>query len=608
MQTEPTPATYPAHRTARTVVLAICAVFAGACELPAARDSAPTRQAPDEKPVRKSTPSAGPTQSDKLLKFYTDLQEGPFAVIADFEDPVHMEIINLSGAATAKVSRNPSKGRNETGKACLAFRATSPSDELILGDQSATNWHLRRNWREYDLLLLSVFSPVANLQLALTLAAGTDDDRNQLVTRQPLQKGWNQLRLDLAEVAERLALDDLREMRMSVSGMTKPVDLFIDDLLLAANRTDIFGDSANTKGELFVRRSGRRWHVGAGGRFELTFANGQIAAWHDLSRDPYRLRNLSRGTTLGPSLVSLDPETGTIRDTNESSVLVEASTKVIEMNALRAVVSCEWRPVGGKAASANKGDQRATYTIYASGHVFVALESEAQRGDPNDSPALAVGVFTDDADKITAHTSTDPESSDASYGSFEPNEGSSLLFVALDQNGKPMSVLATHDPQRQRGTMLAVPQTATSSLSKWWAHFFFVTGDSLPSDAPQLWADHYVRPHPPKLEIGKLRNAGDLSSGFDYANGCFPIRPEDAQLRWTQPKDPSNPSANVFCVEATTSQPAWVYANHLIHQPVVMTGSGQLFFQLPWPPAPILVEVLWQQPSTTPNDAKKRKP
>lgn len=608
MQTEPIPTVYPGLRTARSVVLAVCTVFAGACELPNTKNSAPARQAPDEKPGRKSTPPVGPTQSDKLLKFYTDLQEGPFAVIADFEDPVHMEIIHLNGADTAKFSRNPSKGRNETGRACLAFRATSPSDELTIGDQSATNWHLRRNWREYDLLLLSVFSPVANLQLALTLAAGTDDDRNQLVTRQPLQKGWNQLRLDLAEVAERLALDDLREMRMSVSGMTKPVDLFIDDLLLAANRTDIFGDSANTSGELFVRKSGRRWHVGAGGRFELTFANGQIAAWHDLSRDPYRLRNLSRGTTLGPSLVSVDPETGTIRGTAESSVPVEASTKVIEMNALRAVVSCEWRPVGGKAAPAHTGDQRATYTIYASGHVFVALESEPERSDSNNPPALAVGVFTDDADKIAAHTPTDPASSDAPYGSFEPHEGSSLLFVAIDQNGKPMSVFTTHDPQRHRGTMLAVPQTATTFLSKWWAHFFFVTGDSLPSDAPQRWADHYVRPRPPKLEIGKLRNAGDLTSGFDYANGCFPIRPEGAQLRWTQPKDPSNPSANVFCVDAATSQPAWVYANHLIHQPVVMTGSGQLIFQLPWPTGAILVEVLWQQLSTAPNAGKKRKP
>lgn len=571
------------------------------CALPAGVESPDALTSKGQHPAASSVP-AGPTQSDKLLAFYPDLRLGPFTVIADFEDPIHMELVELAGSGDGTFIHSLEKGRKETGRGCLEFRATSAVDELVFSNESATHWHLRRNWRDYDLLLLSVFAPVENLQLVLTLAAGAGADRATLTSRRPLQKGWNLLRLDVAEFAERLTLDDMREIRASISGSEKPVTVYFDDLVLAGNRQDLFGDSDNTRGGLFVRQSGRRWHVGAGGRFELTFANGQLVGWHDLSRDPYRLRNLAHGTTLGPTIVTVSAHTGDMVDAPETPTLIEASTRLAEINALRAVVTCEWRTGERRGLPRPRALRRWTYTIYASGHVFVEMESTIG-SHADEGEALAISVSTDRAEIVQAHglASADPSTP---FGVIRWSaDGPALLFVVVDQTGNAMTVTAVHDAARKRGTLLAQSGDRVPSAHTWWAHLLIVSQENLTTDSMQRWADAFVRTQPPKLEVGTMSAAiaGGTAEGFNRGVGCYELLPEDGHIRWRDETGRNELAARIFCVDAPSDSQAWVYVNHLIHQPLVRNESNHWLFQLP--PnlnPPTMIEVLLAKPSGTP--------
>ena len=582
------------------VLLMVASVIsATGCVVPPPKSPTAAGKAGALVPAKKTVPTGGPTQSDRLLKYYPDLHDGPFAVLADFEDPVHMEVVAVDGGASAQAIRNVTKGRKETGKACLEFHADSQSDELVLSDQSATRWHLRRNWRDYDLLLLSVWSPMEKLQLALSSTAGEGKDRATLVTRRPLQKGWNLLRMDLAELGEKLPLDDIRELRMAIAGTNKPVSVYFDDLLLAANRQDVFGNSGNNQGELFVRRSGRRWHVGSGGRFELTFAGGQIAAWHDLSRDPYRLRNLSRGTAIGPTPVPVDNETAEILDRSETPMPVEASIQWVEINAIRAVVTCLWRSAHNGGAAAPGMSSRTTYTIYATGHVFVEIESNADGRKSNEALGLAVCANTTDANHVTTGLPDAADVNAASFGAIQSSDdGASVYFVAVDHAGHALRVAAAHDAARKRGILLALPRETASAPGRWWAHLLFSTDASAAPEVLQHWADGFAMPSPPAVDIGSVAAAaaGKMAGGFDRANGCFQLVTDDGQLRWTAPAAHDDLSVKAYCVDAPVNASTWVYVNHLIHQPVVRTESGPLLFQLPRISGTKgLVEILWER-------------
>ncbi|MCH7871581.1 MAG: hypothetical protein IID33_07755, partial [Planctomycetes bacterium] len=68
------------------------------------------------------TPSIGHTQIDRLIRAYPDLQSGRFVTIADFENPRHLEIVQLKRAsAGASYAIDPIHGRSGTGGACVAF-------------------------------------------------------------------------------------------------------------------------------------------------------------------------------------------------------------------------------------------------------------------------------------------------------------------------------------------------------------------------------------------------------------------------------------------------------------------------------------------------------
>ena len=98
------------------------------------------------------------------MAVYPDLENGRFLIISDFEDQKYMELfqlINVSGNAARTL--NPQQGRKETGPGCLEFIAGSPDDTIVISNTAAIYWHLKRDWRNYDLLLMNIHSPQRNL-------------------------------------------------------------------------------------------------------------------------------------------------------------------------------------------------------------------------------------------------------------------------------------------------------------------------------------------------------------------------------------------------------------------------------------------------------------
>ena len=141
------------------------------------------------------------TRPDRLMAAYPSLKSGRFAVIADFEDPRQMELVQLvSVSREAKCVLSGKKGRKETGKSCLALTTGSPNDTVVFNNDHAAQWYLKRDWRPYDLLLLSVYAPRPNLEFDISIAAGASHRRMGVRSLLPLEKGWNTLRIDLAEV------------------------------------------------------------------------------------------------------------------------------------------------------------------------------------------------------------------------------------------------------------------------------------------------------------------------------------------------------------------------------------------------------------------------
>ena len=152
---------------------------------------------------------------------------------------------------------NDKKGRRETGRRCLQLTTGSADDVVIINNNNAVRWSLKRDWRPYDLLLMAVHSPRSGLSLDVVVGAGASTDRAAVETSLALEEGWNVVRLDVGEIGEHLAIDDIHELRLSVSGLQNPAEVLLDDVILTGNRQDLLGDSRARNGRLYVQRAGK---------------------------------------------------------------------------------------------------------------------------------------------------------------------------------------------------------------------------------------------------------------------------------------------------------------------------------------------------------------
>ncbi len=555
----------------------------------------------------KYLPPSGPTRADTLMQVYPELQTGRFVVIADFEDPIHMDLVRLIGVSEqAKCVLDRKGGRAETGAACMQLTAGSSEDAVVLANTSEAKWYLKRDWRAYDLLLLSVHAPTRGLALDLTIGSGPAEKRLSAQSSMALQRGWNGIRIDLAEVAEKISLDDVREIRLAVSGVTKPVELRFDDILLTGNRVDLLGDSRNTTGELYVQQAGRHWNVGAGGRFELTFANGQIISWYNLAADPNRVRNLVRGTTLGPSPVVVGESGSELGDFSALGKSVVARQRIVEMNAVRAVVASEWRFVDDPDASLNdRPFQRWAYTVYPSGQVFVAVEATGLTKSwtpPGLGLAVTFASSEDDGWKVQTAASTDAtaEPSKPVYATARSQPRDTVLVYMFDPASASARIAEQADSTVRRVSLIGTQERAPVEVTKWACQLVLGSAGEVSDADAEARAVQYAGAASIRVEVGSLVSGSPSSArgdGYDRSSGTFDLEPDQGRVRFVIEGQKRAMFSPAFRILGAKDQEAWVYVNHLILSNVARDPGGNLVFQLPGTiRQSTMVEVLLRRP------------
>ncbi len=564
--------------------------------------------------------AAAPTRIDRLMQTYPDLQSGRLLVIADFEDPKHMELFQLVGVSDhAKCVLDPKRGRVETGTGCLQFTTGSPDDTIVVSNRAAAQWYLKRDWRNYDLLLMSIHSPERDLVLEMTIAGGPIEERLATHTSIPLQRGWNVLRLDLAEVGEGIPLDDVQEMRLAVSGAPKPVELVLDDILLVGNRTDLFGDISNREAGLYVQQVGRRWKIGAGrpgADFELTFANGQIVEWYNVAADPYMVRNLLRGTMLGPRPVVVEsPDSNEFHAANPGNAVVVRS-RIVEMNAVRAVVTSEWRFVDDPRSTQRSLDrqpfQRWTYTIYPTGQIYVVVEATAATGTWTPPQlGLAVTLASAPEDGLRCFVGTPPDEPKSAqppvYATARSETTGAFLLYVVDDTNRAARITESTLPgggvsdAEGHTSLIAVADASGEDIETWFCHILLGAASEASDEDAFARAVDYTRPAAPRIEVGSLVPVSEedgRTAGFDPASGCYVIAPDRHLVRLVIGGRERPRYSPAFQIVGTDNYEAWaVYVDHRIFDRVARDAQGNLIFQLPGTiRKPTLVEVLLRCP------------
>lgn len=331
-------------------------------------------------PDRTTVPSAA--QVDRLRAAYPQLRDGHFALIADFETPIHETIFNLMNASgTSTIRSDPAAGRPITGRTALRARLGDPSDCVLVSGESSTEWSLKRDWRDYDVLLMAIQADAAR-ELTLELIAGRDESRRRHTASLSVKAGWNLVSLDLWNAAQVLPMDDVREMKLVCDHGPYPADLAIDDLLLSRDRQWLLGHREQA-GALFIERQGERLNCGVGGLFEWCFFRGRIVGGYDLADDPNRLVNWVQNANMGPSpgqfvLHALSPDAmiETNADWSPLNNIAMVQQEIQEANPIRVILRCRGH---AKQDARHTNDSptvfECTYSIYATGcvHVHAAL-------------------------------------------------------------------------------------------------------------------------------------------------------------------------------------------------------------------------------------------
>jgi hypothetical protein len=597
-------------RTIRSQRTAACfAVFAvlstaGGCQKPAAR------------------PALTGARVDLMMAAYPDLRNGRFAVIADFERPEHMELFRLTATSpAARFAYDQQRGRRKTGTGCLLFTRGTDDDTLIISDANANNWHLKRNWQPFDMLLMSVFAPQNGLRMQTIISGGRGADGHASGATIPLSAGWNVARIDLAAMADHIPLDDVREIKLAVVGSDRPMTIALDDITVTSVRHDLFGNSDARDGSLYVQQIGRRWRVGAATDehgFELTFANGQIVAWHDPAGDPHRLRNFVRGAKLGPTPVVVGSEGASERDFMRLGPTVVAKSRIMEMNPVRVVVNSDWRfvvdPQTPSEALGARPFQRWVYHIYASGQVYVSVEATA--GSPTWTPSelglaltLASSPSNGFAIKLIDPAEITLNPSGAAFATARLKESDTFLLYGVRTEGvatqmRDASVFtAGGDAPSELLSLVATANRQAGSVTSWSCHLMFGASNSTsPAEALQR-AVAYAAPIPPRIEMDGLAPQQDGTVPpveFDPVSGCFSITANGDRVRFTLDGSRQAYFAPTFHIRDAQRRKAWVYVDDEIIRSVARDAEGHIIIQLPEAVRDeSVVEVLFQAPDAS---------
>ncbi|MGB0714986.1 MAG: hypothetical protein ACPGXK_03855 [Phycisphaerae bacterium] len=519
---------------------------------------------------------------DRLMRAYSDLRSGRFMIVADFEKPEQMELVGLvNGSGRARIERVSNAGRELTGATALQFTAGDPDDILVFSNANASDWSLKRDWRSYDLLVMSVLAPRESLLMDVTIKVGGEKGYDTVESTVALEKGWNLTRLDLADVADHIPLGDVREFRLSVRGATSgPVTLTVDDLVLATNRQSIMGDPDGSS--LFVERRGRRWHVGSGGQFEIVFAHGQIIGWYNLAEDPYRTRNLAQGTTLTPMPIVLEGDEEYEESWKRGTLRVHP--RITEMTPVRVILESDWIHVTEPGADvADQPFQKWRYAVYPTGQIYLSVECSSQTPSWTASRmGLTLGIAATAEDGIQTETRTDA-SDPPTYALVTSEPSNYAMLFTLDRTARYTRTLHRREDGTRELMFAISTNDPIDGVASWNGLLALSALDSATRFGPSLLSKAYAEPPALELLNGAVATSGRGRSaeGFDPGTGAYRLTPDGGACRFIIHGEEQALAAPVFEIEGLSPGNAWVYVDHQLRETVGEDRDGRLVFQLP---------------------------
>lgn len=520
---------------------------------------------------------------DRLVATYPDLASGRFVVLADFDDAKHMQlaqVVRMSDRAAVSLDRTG--GRAETGASCLRFRAGSDEDALVLSNAVASDWYMKRDWREYDLLLASLHAPRGGAEVELAIVGGEPERRLSAETTLDLRPGWNDLRIDLASIGEFLPLDDVRQIRVRFLDPDRRSELGVDDVILTSNREALFGDSSLSDGSLYVQKRGRRLIVGAGGSFKLTFAKGQITEWFDLRGEDPRERNLVRGTALGPTPVVLSSDESYLVPLMAEGARVVARQRLLEANRVRAVVEVDWT-IAGDSQREQPPSVRWRYAVYFDGSLRVRCDADlAGALPPGRKLGVGVSLARPPAGIVVEESSVDGRALAVTKRLDGTGAGLAWVTSHLGEDASP--IRAFHEPQLGKTTLVWTTESATNPRQSWASTLLLGRSPAEGENATPAGLGLV----PPVVEIleGRRLPVSEFPELLDV---------EASQGRFRARAD--LPPYVCFCrVSGLDTGRVWVYVNQQLHRDWTRDASGRVLVALPPLDSRAVVEVLSEVP------------
>ncbi len=602
---------------------------------------------------RRGAEQGGPT-AERMRAAYPDLKSGRMTILADFERPDDGELLRIeSGGADVEDADQPRvsifRSRNDTGAGGLKVTlppaaGASPSaaaPTLWFDARRSESLGLVRDWRPYTILLWSVYGPDEGARLTFTLHSGDQPGPAWSTTVRAL-RGWTLVRIDLAEAGERIDLADVRAMSWKLQdGGGEPVDLYFDDFVLADN-TEVILAPSDSSGAMYAVRAGRRLYIGAPGRYELAFADGQIAAWHEPgiaaalpaaadtsapdsidSSPPSETSLQGQGSSSGgaqppesPPTPPALPRLGAPNLTVPSGLgpwpaalaagwhdpgqqvsaaddprmfanwgeQVTIGQEVLEATPFRVAVRGQWRfrRTEGETDQATppQPGHTWTYTLYPSGQVYLHLESHPA-GAAWPAPLLGLAAVVD------ARRGFEPVRGRSEGEAFallaRSGEGQAdLLWVPARTELAAMQRLVEPDDGRRLTLVLGAVEPEERHESAHLLRFWPLDINSA-AEAGSMAADYAERARVQPTSGSVLTDVpGDLNGdGFNESQGCYELAADAGVLRFTFDPAGRLRYQPVFRVQGTQGLRTWVYVDGRIVQSTGRDAQGRLLILLP---------------------------